>query len=84
MIHQQFFLTPEEHTKLAALEAILFTMGTAVESRKLAAALECEEEHVHELAGYLKEQYEREEHPAALSGSGFYGGYRYAFRLDAL
>ena len=60
MIHQQIILTPEDNKRLAALEAILFTMGGAVESRKLAVALECDEEHVHELAGQLKDRYDSE------------------------
>ena len=51
----------ETNKEKAVIEAVLFSMGEAVKTAKLAAALECEEKHVRELISEMMEEYECED-----------------------
>ena len=51
----------EKSKEKAIIEAILFSMGDAVSVEKLAESLECETEHIKELAEELGKDYEAEE-----------------------
>ena len=51
----------EKSKEKAIIEAILFSMGDAVSAEKLAESLECETEHIMELAEELGKDYEAEE-----------------------
>jgi len=54
-------MTDEELLRMEAVaEAVLFTMGKSVETRELAAAIQCTEEEAEAAAGRLKERYDAE------------------------
>lgn len=54
-------MTDEELLKAEAVaEAVLFTMGKSVETRELAAAIQCTEEEAEAAAQRLKERYDAE------------------------
>ncbi len=54
-------MTDEELLRMEAVaEAVLFTMGKSVETRELAAAIQCTEEEAEAAAERLKERYDAE------------------------
>lgn len=55
-------MTDEELLRMEAVaEAVLFTMGKSVETRELAAAIQCTEEEAEAAAERLKERYDAEQ-----------------------
>lgn len=60
----------EKEEKKAALEAILFTMGNAVEAERMATALEIPVEELHDLMAELIESYNDDSHGIMISRLG--------------
>ena len=60
----------DREEKKAALEAILFTMGNAVETERMAAALEIPVEELHEQMAELTASYEDNTHGIMISRLG--------------
>lgn len=60
----------DREQKKGALEAILFTMGNAVEAERMAAALEIPVEELHELMAELTEYYQNDNRGIMISRLG--------------